>query len=202
MFNTLRRRNQLRMLAAEKRAKNPDFGTIGGVPTVAELMDLVKAHQYSIDQIQKTFDANQTLVIKKDPTWLADWSVLKARWKAARAKADDLIDDWRLFPDELSPAGPEYVWLLKSVQLSYPELRTSPGDLVDLAGRLARIGVSTDFSQMPQPRAGTDFDLSTLQAADAVIKAATPSPKNQALLIAGGILAGLVALRILVPFKL
>ncbi len=125
---------------------------------------------------------------------------MKARWNAAKAQAEALLDESRLLPDNLSPAGPEYVHLLKSIQLSYPELRTSSGDLVDLVARLTRMGAKPDLGQMPQPKSGSDFDLNVLKASDRIIKAAEPSSKNKLLLGAAAGVAAVVAAKVLLRF--
>lgn len=182
-----------------------DYGSIGGVPTVAELRDLLEAHQYSIDQTEAAFNAHSFELSRKDPTayvlWLNDWRVLKARWNAARAKAEALLNESRLLPDNASPAGPEYVGVLKAIQLSYPELRTSPGDLVDMVSRLTKMGAKPDLSGMPQPKPDSDFDLGALQLADKLQQAATPSKKTWIVLgVAAGV--GLLLLpKVLIPFK-
>lgn len=174
-----------------------DFGTVGGTRTIAELRDLVAAHTYSIEQTRKAINnGTPTLALRPQEyvLLLNDWNVLLARWNAARAAAQTALNSWHALPENLAPAESEYVGILKALQLSYPELRTSPGDLVDIVGRLTKLNVPTNYSQMPQPRAGTDADLEVLKATDSVIKAATPSNKTW-------VKTGIVAVAALVVLK-
>lgn len=201
-----------------------DFGTVAGSHSVAELEDLLAAQQYSIDQTKDAFNSHSQELSRGDQAvyqkWIADFKALQARWEPARAKAQKVIDerraivnsdDWFALPSTLATAEDEYKALLKAVQQSYPELRTSPGDLVDLAGRLTRmlqaIGApKIDFSETPQPRKDTDADLNLFKSVntvtDSIEKAASAlKPSTKMLVILGlSVGAGLLILPKLLAF--
>ena len=174
------------------------FGTVGGLRTVAELRDLVAAYDYSLSQTgQALSDNTPTLALHPQEyvLLLNDWNILRARYNAARAVAQSKLDSWFVLPESIEPAEVEYRGILKAVQLSYPELRTSPGDLVDIVSRLRKLAdVKPDFSQMPQPRQGTDADLKILKIADDLQKATTPS-KSTLVKLGVGAVALLVVLK-------
>ena len=158
-----------------------DFGTIGGAHTVAELRDLLAAHSYSVAQTQKAINDNTPLLALHPDDYILlfnDWNVLLARWNAARGRAQAVLSAFHPLPENMTSAEAQYVGVLQALQITYPRLFDSPGDLVDIVRRLAKLNVKPDFSAMPQPRAGTDTDFETLKASNAIIQAATPSAKS------------------------
>ena len=152
--------------------------TIAGQHTVAELRDLLAAHSYSIAQTQKAINDN-TAVLARHPNeyilLLNDWNVLLARWNAAKQAALAELNAFHPLPENMTPAEASYVGLLKALQITYPRLYTSSGDLVDIASRLSKLEVNPDYSNMPQPRAGTDADFEVFKSTDQLLKTVTPS---------------------------
>lgn len=187
----------------QRRPKsNTDFGMVGGQHTVAELKDLLAAQMYSVNQTQKAINDNTpSLALHPDDyvLLLNDWNVLLARWNQAAAAAQKVIDAWHPF-DTLAIAENEYVGILKALQITYPQLYTSPGDLIDIVQRLKKLNVTPDYSQMPQPTAGSDADFQVLQTTNAIVDAATPSKKTWIYAAIGAGLAGLFLPRILRAF--
>lgn len=189
----------------QRRQLDPDFGTVAGSHTIAELKDLLAAHQYSIDQTEgafnaKSFELSRSINPAVYGAWLSDWRSLRARWDAARALAESAISTWHVLPDNLSPSETEYRALAQAVQQSWPIPHTSQGDLVDLVGRLKDMGAVATFENMPQPSAGSDADLEVFKAANAVADAAKPTNKKMIYALVGAAVAGLFLPRILRVF--
>lgn len=187
----------------KRRSVKFEFGTVGGEHTLAEFNDLVRAHSYNIKQTDQAANRLTQAQIQKDPgawaVWIADWTALKSRWSHILQLSQALNEQWRVLPDNLAPVEEAYIKAAQAVQQSYPELRTTKGDLVDLVGRLSRLGQSADFSSMPQPRSSSDADFLAFKASDTAaknieqaLKAVTPS--NKALIIAGTSLLGVVVI--------
>lgn len=193
-----------------------DFGTIAGAHTIAEVKDLIKAHQYTIDQTERAYNAKAFELSRSNPQanqlWLNDWRILRARWDSAVAKAQQEIDSWRVMPDNLSEAEAEYIGLIQAIQLSYPELRVSYGDLTDLVGRLSDLGAAPDLSQTPQPDQDSDFDFNVIREIEplnVVDKALNKVKDNKKTLIIVGVLAAGAGflllpkvLRVFIPIRL
>lgn len=172
--------------------------TILGQYTVAELEDLIAAKDYAVNQLSYAYfgDAGKH-DLHKDITWPADFTALSIRYNDAKSKAQNLISALKvsnpLIPNNLIPADATYKAILKS-------LRTSPntiskGDLQDLSNRLAALGIQTDYSAMPQPKSGSDIELSALKAANVALapfEHPIPSPKKHPVIWIAGIL-GLIA---------
>jgi hypothetical protein len=172
--------------------------TILGQYTVAELEDLIAAKDYAVNQLSYAYfgDAGKH-DLHKDPTWPTDFTALSIRYNNAKTKAQNLISALKvsnpLIPNNVIPADAPYKSILKSLRASPNTI--SKGDLQDLSNRLAALGIQTDYSAMPQPKSGSDIELSAFKAANvalAPLEHPIPSPTKHPTLWIVGIL-GLVA---------
>ena len=200
--------------AMKPSGPRPAFGSVLGEHTVAELKDLLAAKQVEIDRVDQAY---QKIVDQGPPTkevsdWKLDWDLLKVRWADAKKEGQAAIDAWsfNLFvPDNMAAAESQYVGVIKALSQAYPELHTSPGDLIDLSQRLTKLGGTIDNGPIPQPSPDSDFDFNVLHTTDTITTAAQqavkpllPSTKTL-ILIAVGVGAGLVLLpRLLMPLPL
>jgi hypothetical protein len=149
-----------------------------GQYSIAELVDLLAAKDYLLNQTETAY--NTWLAANPgsspDASFASDWQAMKDRYAAARSKAQTAIDLAKLnvfVSNTLMPAQAEYVAVLQSMTKSATGdggTTWGPGDIVDLENRLGNAGVKVDTSQMPQPKKGSDADLSTYQVADTTIK--------------------------------
>jgi hypothetical protein len=142
--------------------------TLAGAHTVAELIDLVAAKDYVVNQTDKSYLSFQDSWKAQDSAaqskWLSEWNLLKTRYGRARLLADTEIANAKIqpVPNTVIPAETAYTAILRSLQKT--EGVTSPGDLQDLANRLANAGASLQFPKVPQPKSGSDVDLNTFNA--------------------------------------
>jgi hypothetical protein len=157
-----------------KRAQQPaDFGILGlaSEKTTSDLRDLLSAKDNVFAQIEQHIQGTNI-----DSDWMRDWQNLKARYKVARDAATTFLSPIHDAQDiatglALGPVGvlgayvkkaqdvlgfknaaPYYDGVLKAIQQSYPELRTSKGDLQDMYNRMPFA-----MKPVPQPTAkGSD----------------------------------------------
>jgi hypothetical protein len=167
--------------AMRPRSPKPtvDFGAdFGEIPftrdrSVAELRDIIAHHDYTIKQTNDAFNKIATappIGTAEWVKWIEEWSLLHARYQNMRKAALEFADRWSPFPENLTPAEPLYVAIQQTIQKTYPEPRTSPGDLVDLVGRAMRMGAKADFSDAPQPRRDSDAEMNILRGATEATK--------------------------------
>lgn len=144
-----------------------EFGTFLGQQTVAELEDLITAHDNSFQQLDHYFSTTPT----SDSDLLNDYAALKARYAAARADAEIVItaNNFVFIPASATPAQSQYDEILKALKQSYPDLIVEKGDLQDIVNRSG-----INMQALPQPKA-TDIDQKTYVAANAAAQA-MPSP--------------------------
>ena len=167
--------------------------TIAGAHTVAELIDLVKAKDYVIGEMQNGYDSFQDTWKATDaPTqskWLDDWNALKTRYGRAHLLAEVEIANAKIqpLPNDVIPAETAWTSILRALQKI--EGVVSPGDLQDLYMRLSNAGKPVPTPRIPQPGKGTDVDLNvvnTLEPFDPIHYVAQ-NPKKS---IAGAIILG------------
>lgn len=179
-----------------------EFGVIPvlGNHTRAELKDLIAAHTYSLDQLEKGANDTFSKLPLDTADWQADFAALRTRFEAAKKKGEALLESFSILPANMSPAEDEYVGILKALKKTYPDQSVSKGDLTDLDKRLTEYGGHADYSLMPQPSSGSDIEMQALQVAQAATKPIDTAgktiftPKNIAL-AAGGAVASLVLLK-------
>jgi hypothetical protein len=158
----------------------PHFGTVWGENSVGELHDLMIAKDQEMAALESAWRAYDSAWMGYDaPTdnaWIADFNALKARYGAARDRANQKIAVAAATPgqpDSQIPAGPEYKALLAAVQKTSGV--TAPGDLQDLWNRLQNAmtthalatGQKPPMIQEPhiwQPVKGGDADLNAIQS--------------------------------------
>src|ERR1700722_18450202 len=172
--------------------------TILGQYTVAELEDLIAAKDYAVNQLSYAYfgDAGKH-DLHKDSTWPTDFTALSIRYNDAKSKAQGMATALKasnpLIPNNLIPADAAYKAVLKSLRASPTTI--SKGDLQDLSNRLAALGIQTDYSGMPQPKSGSDIEMSVLKATNVALAPfdhPIPPPKKHPTLWIVGIL-GLIA---------
>ena len=142
--------------------------TIAGVPSVAELRDLVAAKDYEQAQLTAAYASYSPVWVAKDgvgfANWTNDWDAMKQRYASARAMAERWLTGWEHTltptPDTLTPAPVPWNAVVTSLQ-KVPGT-TSPGDMQDLYNRFIAAGGTVTFPNEPQPTPGTDADLNLL----------------------------------------
>jgi hypothetical protein len=164
-----------------------DFGTVGGFHTVAELKDFIAAKDYQIAQTEKVaFDpaivARLTAGdISQQVKWANDWGAMKTRYNAVRGPAMLKVSAASVvpIPNNTIPAEPEYQAVFKAVRQSGIDGQQTPGDLLELMGRLGKLpmdpaapAIKVDESGIPQPTA-PDLDQQLRNAALAATGAVT-----------------------------
>jgi len=155
------------------------LGTIANFISVAELADLVRAKDYQVHQLYKTFldflPTWQTRDTRTAFDWQTDFAQLRTRYDTARTNAQRAIDAARYVPLPNSAIPAQDAWddLLKSLRKNWDGTTGGAlvkGDLADLSNRLEAAGGHPDYSQTPQPDIRSDFDLNAFKAADVTIK--------------------------------
>jgi len=148
-----------------RRMNHPQFGTIAGRWTIAELRELIANKQYVMDTLEKTFKNYMSSYPGDFGDWESDWQALKDRWNSALTYANIRLAAAKIvpLPDNDIPAQDAYESLLKAIQQKYPEHTTTKGDLDDLNNRLMAMGAKVDLSKAPQPKAA-DADIRMMQA--------------------------------------
>lgn len=167
--------------------------TILGQHTVHELDDLVKAHNYHVDQLTKA-SANCSAWKQRDPqgyaAWSTDFTQAAANWAHVSHVAMNRID---LTPQSMR----DYVPL----ESDYQAVLTAFHPFDDLTLRFTRDSqCSVDMSATPQPQA-PDADLQAYQTADAATKWIDKKAKDAATgtmkvvpIVLGGVGVALTAL--------
>lgn len=155
-----------------------DFGTVGGLYSIAELADLVAAKDVDVKVLGTDSQRFMPQWQQSDPAtagnWQADYTALMARYNAARADAEAAIAASQtglssLIPANMitAPGDVQYQGLLSALNENWKTNDAStPGSIEDLRARLSQAGAQLSTYSVPQPRAGTDADMNTLQAAD------------------------------------
>lgn len=173
--------------------------TILGKWSVAELKDLVKAKDYDVKQVQDARNLGQA-----DAAWDADWAAFKSRYNDARTSAMLRIGEAGALltvSDSVIPAQEQYEGILRA--LTKTPGRYTDKDFQGLHNRLVTfLGHPIDFSEQPQPKAGTDTDLDAYRGADSAVKAVEAAAKGTreaatsktAMTIAGGAVLALAVL--------
>jgi hypothetical protein len=149
-------------------------GTVFGDRTIAELRDLVAAKDVEMSELDAAIAAFGPTWAEKDidavTAWDRDWTALLARYAPARVAAQKKLDSTGPLSDDWTPAEGEYERLIRSLQKE--DGKTSPGDHIDLVGRIIDAGAKLDY-RVPQPVAN-DVDLSTFLRASKVLKEIDP----------------------------
>src|SRR5579859_1422642 len=152
-----------------------DFGTLGGLYTIAELSDLIAAKDVDVKVLGTDSQAFMPRWQQADPAtagnWQADYTDLVSRYQVARADAEAAIAAAHsglgtLVPDNMmtSPGDVQYQELLSSLNANWRTNDAStPGSIEDLRTRLQAAGARLSTYSVPQPRAGTDADMNALQ---------------------------------------
>lgn len=156
--------------------------TILGQHTIAELKDLVKAKDYQVTQVQKAAAAFDADWKRNDPLvrdrWVADWLAFVARYRAARAKADDAIESAKgvfAVREDVNPAEKVYQGVLDALK---PAEAYTETDFQGLHNRLvAAQKKPVPFTSNPQPKAN-DPDLNAYKAVDDTAKAVERAAKD------------------------
>lgn len=148
--------------------------TIFGSYTVAELIDLLSAKDYEIEQIQKAIDSRKGAAV--DATFAADWKALQDRYNAAKTVANAAIAIAKVTPgpNSLIVADSEYQGVLKAVKQD-PSTITK-GDLQDIHNRLDSAGSAPSYPNMPQPDPDSDFEENAIKTLDKLPGGGPPSP--------------------------
>jgi len=177
--------------------KTAGVGTVANFASIAELRDLIKAKDYTLDQLGKAYKAFEPSWVTKDSSaqqdWLADWKALLFRYDGAHAKAEAAIFAAKAVPldDRLIPAQIQWDAVLRSIRKNWDGHTGGElvkGDLQDLNNRLQSAqSKPIDYSNMPQPVIGSDADLNLFQAADVTIKKGFPTAAYVALALLGSI---------------
>lgn len=145
--------------SAEPEAR---FGSVFGANTQGDLTDLIAAKDVNIAQVDAAYKEYVSAWSGKEAAaahqWELEWNALKARY----AKAKDAAQVEGLKHMFVTDA---YKSVLRSLQAV--DSKVSPGDLVDLVGRLNDAGKS--FA-MPTPQPGKGLDDVALVAADTITK--------------------------------
>lgn len=202
--------------ARQAYREQADFGTVGGLYTVAELRDLIAAKNKEVEVL--TADGNKFLPTwrETDPmaadAWANDLATLIRDYDAAIAIANKTITEGRLLPENMSPADSEYRGVLTAVNNLWQQKTDGPGSLGDLRSRLQAAGAVMTAYAVDQPKKGSDFDTSVYRETEPIVtlpgeaggfdilglkkagKKTVKEIENQKWWIAGGVLAGLVGL--------
>lgn len=176
--------------------------TILGKHSVEELKQLLEAFDYTVDQVQKDFNAFEpewsSRELDKERVWKNEWTALRKRYSSARKRAifTILASNVVTLPFSMIPAEDEYEALRRALKRS-PDGPFETGDLQDLYNRLVLAQKRhTDFSEMPTPTGDVDLTvmntlgdtLTELKKAKASF-ASEPVVQNLALYIGGGVFA-------------
>lgn len=155
--------------------------TVAGVPSVAELRDLVAAKDFEMAAMTKSYADWSPAWVAKDPAgyidYTNDWDALQKRYASARHMADNdfsgvgtVIASAALDETQI-PAADGWNAILSALKRDPTTI--SKGDLQDLYNRIVASGApSPDFTGMPQPKKGSDADLNLLNDLGGA-----PSPK-------------------------
>lgn len=158
-----------------------DFGTVGGLYSIAELIDLVAAKDVEVKTLGND-SANflpqwQASDAATAGNWQADFTSLMGRYNAARADAEAAIAAahsglGNLVPDNLTtnPGDVQYQAILSALNANWRTNDAStPGSIEDLRARLSNAGASLSAYSVPQPRTGSDASINVLHAADSAL---------------------------------
>jgi hypothetical protein len=142
-----------------------EFGTVGGLYTIAELKDLLNAKDSDMANLSTM--ANQFFATwqKQNPNaanaWHNDWQALIARYASAKSSAQTQITISTSFlPDSMVPADGTYRDVLTALNPAWQTNGSAPGSLSDLTQRISLAGASTvGLASTPQPKGSSDVDL-------------------------------------------
>ena len=160
--------------AAQARAVEPvvvhgggdSFGTVGGMPTIAELQDQMALWAYRMAQLTQAYANYSPTWVGRDANgfvaWTNDWTGLQARYNAAASQAQSAVTASQFNPMPASTipvAKSVYDALPHAMRASYPPDggAVRKGDWKDLFDRLRAAGGSVVDSP-PQPTAA-DADI-------------------------------------------
>jgi len=193
--------------------------TILGMATIAELRDLLKAKDYTIDQLTEAWTGFLPTWAQRDLTGMQDYQhdfdALVSRYQKARARAQAAIDDAayhrahpgfgeRVPADSLINAQSEWDGVLDALNPDWRNNGRPKGSLQDLNDRLQKAqGKAVDYRDMPQPAINSDADLNLFKKADLLLRntgVLPPSPGQfpWARVLIGGA-AGLIGGAALLP---
>ena len=169
--------------------------TILGQHSATETKDLLKAKDGEMADLAKAFSSFGPKWQAADPkaysAWLSDYNALKAAYSLSSAEAKAQIALAEMTPfisDDNLPTETGYQAIISSLQKTPGAV--SPGDFQDVFDRIQASLVSQGLPQyvespVAQPTKGSDTDLNTLQAANAVInKLPSASTMNKGVVIA------------------
>jgi hypothetical protein len=179
---------------------------IGGLYSVAELRDWIAAIDVEVAVVEKGRGETLPAWAARDAAaaarWASEWKAFRDRWDRARLVAVTEIEVARFDytrPDSLIVA---FAWPVVARALRTVAGVESPGDFQELYRRLALArGGNLDFSRVPQPGTGNDFELVIFKAADGTIRAGEQGARDAAaalspwLLVAGLVLVASLVLR-------
>jgi len=160
-------------------AKQPDFGTVNGQYTVAELQDLVAAKDVQVANLATQLAEVQGMRVPFDLSGVqGQYDALKARYDAARADAQKAIDaaawSWSV-PNSLLPADAQYKGLLTALNPKWQQNTWAPGDgsIEDISQTLKSMGATGKGDKpTPQPRASSDASLGVLKTSSGILDVA------------------------------
>jgi hypothetical protein len=143
-----------------------EFGTVGGLYTIAELKDLLNAKDSDMANLSTM--ANQFFATwqKQNPNaanaWHNDWQALIGRYASAKSSAQTIASSNYFLPDNMTPADGPYRDVLTALNPAWQTNGSAPGSLSDLSQRIALAGASTaGLAPTPQPGQKSDVDLNT-----------------------------------------
>lgn len=154
------------------------FLGLGSEKTITDLKRLIEAKDQEFAQIEGNYQDKIRTGVKVDTDWLKDYSNLKARYQTAKDDAQKAMKSsggflpsasfTALFAEGLTNAQKYYDALLKALQQTYPEMRTSKGDLQDIFNRMP-------FAMQPLPQHSATPSSQVYQATDTFAQY-TPDP--------------------------
>lgn len=176
--------SHFRSLSKQPKAQ-AEFGTVGGLYTVAELKDLIAAKDADLANLavltKQAFQSWQTKDSNSANAWHNDYQSLLSRYATAKTQGASMA--WSAFmPDSMTPADDAYKGVLTAINPLWQSNTNAPGSLGDLNLRLAQ-GSQQALANprpIPQPSPSSDFDLKRMQNAGQAA-AYVPSPLKTAI---------------------
>jgi hypothetical protein len=147
-----------------------------GQHTVAELRYLVAAKDVQtgalVDQAAKYRPAWEAKDKAQADEWFRDFAAYRARYAEARKKAAAQFawaDNHTSVSDNVVPAEAEWQAVIRAVKQAGDSGPETKGDLIDLHRRFWDAGGPSFTSQVPQPSASSDVDLTALNQSTTVL---------------------------------
>jgi hypothetical protein len=179
-------------------------GSIAGVPTIAEVKELIAAKDAAISQLGLAYAqylpqwlAKSSGLAGQDAlAWKSDFDALAARYAAARTS---VLSDAAVYSplgafDSVKPDPGGWDSIMAAVRQAWPAATETKGDLQELDRRLEAAGKVPAYN-IPQPTVDNDADLRMFKAADVAAKGLeklggqSTNVALVALVVVGGVLA-------------